>query len=76
MPYFITDKSPDCPSWATVKADGEVMGCHETKDDAIAQMVALSVDEGMEPGGELRGQPSGKHGVRSVGHRHRARPTA
>ena len=54
MPYFITDKSPDCPSWATVKADGEVMGCHETKDDAVAQMVALSIDEGMEPGGELR----------------------
>ena len=54
MPYFITDKSPDCPAWATVKEDGEVMACHSTKDDAVAQMVALSLDEDMEPGGELR----------------------
>jgi HK97 family phage prohead protease len=54
MPYFITDKSADCSCWATVKADGEVLGCHETKQEAIDQMVALSVAEGMEPGGELR----------------------
>ena len=54
MPYFITDQSPDCPDWATVKEDGEVMACHATKDDAVAQMVALSLDEDMEPGGELR----------------------
>ena len=54
MPYFITDQSPDCPDWATVKEDGEVMACHATKADAVAQMVALSLDEDMEPGGELR----------------------
>ena len=54
MPYFITDQSPDCPVWATVKEDGEVMACHATKDDAVAQMVALSINEDMEPGGELR----------------------
>jgi HK97 family phage prohead protease len=52
MPYFITDKSPDCSGWATVKEDGEVIGCHATKQDAIDQMVAVSVAEDMEPGGE------------------------
>ena len=31
MPYFITDKSPDCSGWATVKEDGEVLGA--TKED-------------------------------------------
>jgi hypothetical protein len=52
MPYFITDKSPDCSGWATIKEDGEVIGCHATKQDAIDQMVAVSVAEDMEPGGE------------------------
>ena len=52
MPYFISDKNPDCAGWAVEKEDGEVMGCHKTKQDAIDQMVAISVDEDMEPGGE------------------------
>jgi uncharacterized protein len=52
MPYFITDESADCNGWATVKADGEVMGCHGTKQASIDQMVALSIAEGIEPGGE------------------------
>ena len=52
MPYFITDKSPDCSGWATVKEDGEVMGCHTTKQAAIDQMIAVSLAEDMEPGGE------------------------
>jgi len=52
MPYFITDKSPDCSGWATIKEDGEVIGCHATKQDAIDQMVAVSIAEDMEPGGE------------------------
>jgi hypothetical protein len=52
MPYFITDKSPDCSGWATIKEDGEVIGCHTTKQDAIDQMVAVSVAEDIEPGGE------------------------
>jgi HK97 family phage prohead protease len=56
MPYFITDQADGCDGWATVKDDGEVIGCHMTKDDAIAQMVAVSLAEGMEPGGE-RGLP-------------------
>ena len=56
MPYFITDQSEDCAGWATIKADGEVLGCHETKQDAIDQMVALSVAEGLEPGGEVESE--------------------
>ena len=52
MPYFITDESPDCSGWATIKEDGEVIGCHDSKQDAIDQMVAVSIAEGMEPGGE------------------------
>ena len=52
MPYFITDKSPDCSGWATVKEDGEVMGCHTTKQAAIDQMIAVSLAEDMELGGE------------------------
>jgi len=52
MPYFIEDDNPDCSGWATVKQDGEIMGCHITKQDAIDQMIALSLEEGIEPGGE------------------------
>lgn len=52
MPYFITDKAEGCSGWATIKADGEVIGCHTTKAAAIKQMVAISLAEKMEPGGE------------------------
>ena len=52
MPYFITNSNPDCSGWAVEKEDGEVMGCHATKQDAIDQMVAISVAEDMPPGGE------------------------
>jgi HK97 family phage prohead protease len=52
MPYYITNESPDCSGWATIKEDGEVIGCHQTKEDAIAQMVAVSIAEKMPPGGE------------------------
>ena len=52
MPYFITDESADCSGWATVKDDGEVIGCHTTKQAAVDQMVAVSIAEGLEPGGE------------------------
>lgn len=56
MPYFITDESPDCPAWAVVKEDGEVIACHDTEQDAIDQMVAISVAEDMEPGGTYQGR--------------------
>ena len=52
MPYYITDSSPDCSGWATIKEDGEVIGCHQTKQEAIDQMVAVSIAEDLEPGGE------------------------
>jgi HK97 family phage prohead protease len=52
MPYFITDTAAGCSGWATIKDDGEVIGCHETKEAAIEQMVAVSLAEGIEPGGE------------------------
>jgi len=52
MPYYITDKSSECSSWAVVKEDGEVMACHNTKKEALDQMVAISLSEGIEPGGE------------------------
>jgi hypothetical protein len=52
MPYFITDTAEDCSGWATIKDDGEVIGCHTTKQAAIDQMVAVSIAEEIEPGGE------------------------
>lgn len=54
MPYFITDSAAGCAGWATVKDDGEVIGCHTTKQAAIDQMVAVSLAEDMEPGGERK----------------------
>lgn len=56
MPYFITDKHPDCSAWATVKEDGELLACHPTEQDAIDQMVAVSISEDMEPGGTYEGE--------------------
>lgn len=55
MAYFITNES-ECPAWAVVKEDGEVIACHETEQDAIDQMVAISIAEGMEPGGTYQGR--------------------
>ena len=47
MPYYIEENNPGCAvgEWATVKEDGEVMGCHSTKDDAIDQGVAIALSE-------------------------------
>jgi uncharacterized protein len=57
MPYYISDQQSDCSGWATVKqeSDGSYtsIGCHDTKQDAIDQMVAISISEDMEPGGEV-----------------------
>lgn len=52
MPYYITEDADDCSGWAVVKDDGEQIGCHETKQAAVDQMVAVSIAEGIEPGGE------------------------
>jgi HK97 family phage prohead protease len=52
VPYFISQNT-DCPDWAVVKEDNSVVSCQDSKDSAIAQMVALSLAENLEPGGEL-----------------------
>jgi HK97 family phage prohead protease len=58
MPYYVSDQQSDCSGWATVKqeTDGSytTLGCHDTKQDAIDQMVAVSISEEMEPGGEVQ----------------------
>ena len=66
MPYYITDTSADCSGWAVVKEDGEVMGCHQTKEAATDQMVAISLAEDIEPGGE-RSEKRVMPGTVSVG---------
>jgi len=57
MPYFISDKQDDCSGWATVKQESNgsytTLSCHDNKQDAIDQMVAVSISEDMEPGGEV-----------------------
>jgi len=57
MPYLISDKQSDCAGWATVKEESDgsytTIGCHSSKQDAIDQMVAVSIAEDMEPGGEV-----------------------
>ena len=49
MPYFIEQVSS---GWNTVKDDGAILGKHKTKAEAIAQMVAVSLSEGIAVGGE------------------------
>jgi len=55
MPYFI-EQVPT--GWNTVKDDGEVLGKHKTKAQAIAQMVAVSLSEGIAVGGERAVDPN------------------
>jgi len=57
MPYYISDQQSDCAGWATIKADTpdsapETIGCHQTKQDAIDQMIAVSLSEEIEPMGD------------------------
>ncbi len=46
-PYYIEENNPGCAvgEWATTKEDGEVMGCHATKDGAIDQALAIAQAE-------------------------------
>ena len=44
-PYWISDTNPDCSGWAVEKEDGEVLGCHTSKEDAIDQAVAVALAE-------------------------------
>jgi HK97 family phage prohead protease len=58
MPYFVTEENqhPDCTGYGVVKDDGELIGCHTTQQSAVDQMVAVSLAEGIEPGGTYSGQ--------------------
>jgi len=56
-PYYISDNPTivSCPAsrpWGVVKEDLETIGCHPTKRSATDQMVAVSIAEDMDPGGE------------------------
>ena len=68
MPYFISDRHPDCPGWSVVKEDGELLACAESQDAAVEQMVAGSIAENMEPGGTYEGdtfKPAPERSVRA-----------
>ena len=54
MPYFVEQAES---GWVTVKDDGEVLGTHATKQEAIDQMVAISLSEGIPVGGERAVDP-------------------
>jgi len=58
MPYLIEENNATCAvgEWATVKEDGEVMGCHATKQGAIDQALAIAQAEGSEYLGEKRNE--------------------
>jgi HK97 family phage prohead protease len=52
MPYYINASNPECPDWAVEKEDGELIACHDTKQSAIDQAVAISLSEETEFVGE------------------------
>lgn len=58
MPYYISNEQNDCAGWATIVADNasdpapRIIGCHTVKQDAIDQMVAASLSDGIEPAGD------------------------
>jgi len=51
MPYFIEQV---VDGWNTVKDDGTVLAKHKTKKQAVDQMVAVSLAEGIPAGGEFK----------------------
>ena len=56
MPYFYSDRHPDCDGWALIKEDGALEFCHTSRQDAIDHMIAISLAEDLEPGGEYEGE--------------------
>lgn len=44
MPYYITQENPDCSGWAVVDEANDVLGCHQDKQSAIDQAVAVSIN--------------------------------
>ena len=57
MPFGISQSQPDCTGFATVKQEPDgtytTIGCHTTKQDAVDQMVVVSLSEGIEPLGQV-----------------------
>lgn len=46
MPWHIENDNPGCQGFAVVKdADGEIVGCHRTRAQALAQLAALNIAE-------------------------------
>lgn len=70
MPFGISQSQSDCAQWATVKqeADGSftTIGCHQTKQDAVDQMVAVSLSEDMEPLGQVDARSTVIHNYGTV----------
>jgi uncharacterized protein len=56
MPYYISDKQADCKGWAVIKVEDNkpvTVACHDTKQGAVDQMVAVSMAEGLRPMGQF-----------------------
>jgi len=57
MPFGISESQPDCDGFATVKREPDgtftTIGCHMTKQDAVDQMVVVSLSEEIEPLGQV-----------------------
>ena len=52
MPWHIETDNPGCAGFAVVKdADGEIEGCHRTRDQAERQLAALYIAEPDEAAG-------------------------
>jgi HK97 family phage prohead protease len=64
MPYYISDNNPDCEGYAVQKENGEVVGCHRTEQEAIDQMIAISLAEGIEPGGYIENDDDDEKSVK------------
>jgi HK97 family phage prohead protease len=45
VPYYITNNNSECPDWAVEKDNGELVACHDSKESAIDQAVAISLAE-------------------------------
>jgi hypothetical protein len=61
MPYYISKTQKECKNkWAVISSDHKIHGCHSSKQAAIAQMVAISIAEKIEPGGTWPADKKGK----------------
>lgn len=55
MPYNVGEKgSYGCSGYPAVKDDGTVMGCHDTKEKAQAQITAINISEAQKGYGKMK----------------------